>query len=108
MKKRFQNYFRGWLPQEPIHKNLAVNLSSAPKTKVELDKKLFKTGWIASSIILFIFLTINALFLQPYYNFHVSAEVSVIALGSLALALAAVNLLFYWRYKKQLRFVEQK
>jgi hypothetical protein len=102
VKKRFQNYFRGWFPQEPIHKKYALNNSPTPMTKTEMDKRLFKKGWIANSIIAAVFLGVNALLIQPYYNYNVSLEVTVLALGIFLSTLAAANLLLYWRYKKQL------
>jgi hypothetical protein len=101
-KKSMAQRIRGWFPQEPLHKNYAANTSAAPKTKAQLDKKLFKNGWIANSIISAVFLGVNALLIQPHYNYHVNAQVTALSLGVFASALAAANLVLYWRYKKQL------
>jgi hypothetical protein len=102
-KKGLIKQIRGWFPQEPIQKSYVVNTSTAPKTKADLDKKLFKNGWVANAIIASVFLGVNALLIQPYYNYDVSIEVTAPYLGGFLFTLVAVNLLLYWRYKKQLR-----
>jgi hypothetical protein len=103
IKKLLEKQIRGWFPQEPLPKNFTVNTSPAPKTKAELDKKLFKNGWIANSIITVFFLGVHTFLIQPAYNYHVSAEVTIIALGVFLSALAGINLLLYWCYRKQLQ-----
>jgi hypothetical protein len=102
VKKSWKNKIQGWFPQEPLHKNYVANVLTQPKTKAELDKKLFKNGWVANSIIVSVFLGVNAFIIQPSYNYHVSIELTAIALGTFLLTLATANLLIYWRYKKQL------
>ena len=99
--KETMKKLRGWFPQEPLHKNYVAN-TSAPKIKTELDKKLFKNGWVTNAIIVSVFLGVNALIIQPYYNYNVSIEVTALSLGAFLSTLAAVNLLLYWRYKKQI------
>jgi threonine/homoserine/homoserine lactone efflux protein len=93
---------RGWFPQEPLTKNFVVNTSPAPKTKAELDKKLFKYSSIVNPIIVGFFLGVNTLLIRPRYNYNVSTEVTILSFGVFIAVLAVANLLLYWRYKKQL------
>jgi len=107
IKKSWREHIRGWVPKEPQSlKRYTVDASVAPKTKAELDKKLFKQGWIANSIISATFLGANALLIQPAYHFHVPIDASALFLGGFIASLTAVNLALYWRYRKQKRIVE--
>jgi hypothetical protein len=106
IKKSWREHIRGWVPKEPQSlKGYTVNASVAPKTKAELDKRLFKQSWIANSIISAVFLVADALFIQPAYP-HIPNGASALFLGSLTASLVAVNLVLYWRYRKQKRIVE--
>jgi uncharacterized membrane protein YvlD (DUF360 family) len=102
VKRSLGSRIRGWFPQEPLHKSCAADSSAVPKTKTELDKRLSKNGWIANAIIVSVFLGVNALFIRPSYNYHVSVEITVLSLGIFASTLIAVNTVLYWRYKKQI------
>jgi ABC-type glycerol-3-phosphate transport system permease component len=102
-KQSLTSKIRGWFPQEPLTKNFAANTSPAPKTKAELDKRLFKNGWIVNSIIVAVFLGVNTLLIRPHYNYNVSTEVTIHSFGIFIAALATTNLLLYWRYRKQLQ-----
>ncbi|XHH10400.1 MAG: hypothetical protein ACFCUE_07165 [Candidatus Bathyarchaeia archaeon] len=107
-RNSLQKRVRGWFPQEPLIKNYATNNSAAPKTKAELDKKLFKYGSIVNPILVGIFLGVNTLLIRPHYNYNIPAEVAAISFGIFLSALAVANLLLYWRYKKQLPPKESK
>ncbi len=102
-KKDLDKLFKGWFPQEPFTKNCVVNTSPAPKTKAELDKKLYKHSSIANVIIVSTSLGINALLIQPHYNHQVTAESTLIFFSIFLPSLLTVNLLLYWRYRKQLK-----
>ena len=105
-KDRICKVTRGWFSQQPLPKNNCITLNAPkPQTKAEVDKKLFKTGWIANSIISVFFLGLNALFIQPFYHFQTPFEVTASSLGIFALVLVTVNLVVYWRYRRQLNGV---
>ncbi|MGD6933650.1 MAG: hypothetical protein ACQCN5_05540 [Candidatus Bathyarchaeia archaeon] len=103
IKRRLELRIRGWFPQEPQIRNFAANNSFAPKTKAELDKKLYKHSSIANVIVMSTSLGINALLIQPHYNHQVTAESTILFFSIFLPSLLTANLLLYWHYKKQLR-----
>jgi hypothetical protein len=102
VKRQIKKQIRGWLPQEPLPQNYTTKAITVAKTKADLDKKLFKNGWIANSIIVSVFLGINFLLIRPHYDYNVNTEVTILFFGIFITTLSVVNLLIYWRYKKQL------
>jgi hypothetical protein len=49
-KRRFDSWFHGWLPKEPLLKNHSTTSQIKPKIKTELEPKLTKKLITAISI----------------------------------------------------------
>jgi hypothetical protein len=98
LKGKFKSRIRGWFPQEPTIKT-RYTVNKKLLTKIEFDKKLFKTSLIANVVMLNIFLGTNFFLIQPRYA---SLEVSILQWGVYISAVLAVNALIYRHYKRRL------
>jgi hypothetical protein len=99
VKRLLQNRVRGWFPQEPIQKNYHSINSTVTQSKADLDKKAFKTSWIANSIMTSVFLATNFLLVRPFYE---SLEVSILQWSIFVPTVIGVNVLIYRHYKRRL------
>jgi hypothetical protein len=100
-KKGRLKKLRGWFPQEPL-KSLQTYNPTKPETKAALDKKAFKVASIANALLVNVFLGINFLVLRPIYHYYMTLEMSLLAFGTFAAALVAVNVVIYRHYKQRL------
>jgi hypothetical protein len=99
--RNLKNRLRGWFPKEGLSKNQNTINSTITETKIELDRKMRKTGMIANAVIYMGFGGLYFLVLQPFYNFHPSLELTALTVGCFTASLVSVNLAIYRYYKKQ-------
>jgi hypothetical protein len=100
-KQSWCSRLRGWFPPEGLSKNQSTINPTITETKVELDRKMRKTGMIANAVTYLVFGGFYFLVLQPFYNFHPSFELTALTLGCFTASLVSVNLAIYRYYKKQ-------